>query len=142
MAFTLPNLPYAYDALAPHMSKETLEFHHDKHHKAYLDAMTPIPGSMLAPVAPAATAAAPPSPGTGARVAPFSLGLHAVTRGQFAEFVSATGHATPPQAEAGAIDCRSASNGAQASAPEQDPALAPAPAPAPGCRRRPRSRPR
>ena len=37
MTFTLPNLPYAYDALAPHMSKETLEFHHDKHHKAYVD---------------------------------------------------------------------------------------------------------
>ena len=42
MAFTLPELPYAYDALQPHMSKETLEFHHDKHHKAYLDAMTPM----------------------------------------------------------------------------------------------------
>ncbi len=40
MAFTLPDLPYAYDALAPHMSKETLEFHHDKHHNAYLAAMT------------------------------------------------------------------------------------------------------
>src|SRR3978361_2455682 len=34
MTFTLPNLPYAHDALAPHMSKETLEFHHDKHHQA------------------------------------------------------------------------------------------------------------
>ncbi|MEO0729466.1 MAG: superoxide dismutase, partial [Pseudomonadota bacterium] len=38
MAFTLPELPYAHDALAPHMSKETLEFHHDKHHQAYVDA--------------------------------------------------------------------------------------------------------
>lgn len=37
MAFELPDLPYAYDALAPYMSKETLEFHHDKHHKAYVD---------------------------------------------------------------------------------------------------------
>src|ERR1700724_445352 len=36
MTFTLPNLPYAYDALAPHMSKETLEYHHDKHHLAYV----------------------------------------------------------------------------------------------------------
>ena len=36
MTFTLPNLPYAYDALAPHMSKETLEYHHDKHHQAYV----------------------------------------------------------------------------------------------------------
>ncbi|MEO1649966.1 MAG: superoxide dismutase [Pseudomonadota bacterium] len=37
MAFSLPELPYAHDALAPHMSKETLEFHHDKHHQAYVD---------------------------------------------------------------------------------------------------------
>ena len=36
MALELPPLPYAYDALAPHMSKETLEFHHDKHHQAYV----------------------------------------------------------------------------------------------------------
>ncbi|WP_026381189.1 superoxide dismutase [Afifella pfennigii] len=39
MAFTLPDLPYSYDALAPHMSAETLEYHHDKHHKAYCDTM-------------------------------------------------------------------------------------------------------
>jgi superoxide dismutase, Fe-Mn family len=37
MSFTLPPLPYAYDALQPYMSKETLEFHHDKHHNAYVD---------------------------------------------------------------------------------------------------------
>lgn len=36
MAFELPALPYAYDALGPYMSKETLEFHHDKHHQAYV----------------------------------------------------------------------------------------------------------
>ncbi len=36
-AFDLPELPYAYDALAPYMSRETLEYHHDKHHKAYVD---------------------------------------------------------------------------------------------------------
>jgi Fe-Mn family superoxide dismutase len=36
MAFELPPLPYSYDALQPHMSKETLEFHHDKHHQAYV----------------------------------------------------------------------------------------------------------
>jgi len=34
--FILPELPYAYDALAPYMSAETLEFHHDKHHQAYV----------------------------------------------------------------------------------------------------------
>lgn len=37
MAFELPTLPYAKEALAPHMSAETLEFHHGKHHKAYVD---------------------------------------------------------------------------------------------------------
>ena len=37
MAFELPPLPFAQDALAPHMSAETLEFHHGKHHKAYVD---------------------------------------------------------------------------------------------------------
>ena len=36
MPFQLPELPYATDALAPHMSAETLEFHHGKHHKAYV----------------------------------------------------------------------------------------------------------
>lgn len=37
MTFSLPDLPYAYDALQPYMSRETLEYHHDKHHKAYVD---------------------------------------------------------------------------------------------------------
>ncbi len=37
MAFTLPKLPYAYDALQPYLSKETLEYHHDKHHKTYVE---------------------------------------------------------------------------------------------------------
>ncbi len=37
MAFTLPNLPYAYEALQPYLSKETLEYHHDKHHAAYVN---------------------------------------------------------------------------------------------------------
>jgi len=36
MAFTLPELPIRDDALAPSMSRETLEFHHDKHHAAYV----------------------------------------------------------------------------------------------------------
>ena len=36
MAFTLPNLPYDKNALAPHISAETLEFHHGKHHQAYV----------------------------------------------------------------------------------------------------------
>lgn len=36
MEHTLPALPYAIDALAPHYSQETLEFHHGKHHAAYV----------------------------------------------------------------------------------------------------------
>ena len=36
MALELPDLPYDYEALAPFMSRETLEYHHDKHHMAYV----------------------------------------------------------------------------------------------------------
>lgn len=36
--YSLPALPYAYDALAPHLSAETMELHHDKHHAAYVKA--------------------------------------------------------------------------------------------------------
>jgi Fe-Mn family superoxide dismutase len=36
MAYTLPPLPYAQDALVPHISAETLEFHYGKHHQAYV----------------------------------------------------------------------------------------------------------
>ena len=36
MEHTLPALPYALDALAPHLSKETLEYHYGKHHNAYV----------------------------------------------------------------------------------------------------------
>jgi Fe-Mn family superoxide dismutase len=37
MAYTVPDLPYAYEALEPHISAETMRFHHDKHHAAYVD---------------------------------------------------------------------------------------------------------
>jgi len=37
MAFELPPLPYADDALVPHISAETLAYHHGKHHRAYVD---------------------------------------------------------------------------------------------------------
>jgi Fe-Mn family superoxide dismutase len=53
MSFELPPLPYAHDALGPYMSRETLEFHHDKHHQAYVTALnnlvkdTPLAGKSL-----------------------------------------------------------------------------------------------
>src|SRR5690606_9628050 len=36
MAFTLPNLPYAFNALEPHIDARTMEIHHGKHHNAYV----------------------------------------------------------------------------------------------------------
>jgi Fe-Mn family superoxide dismutase len=46
MAFELPSLPYAKNALAPHISEETLEFHHGKHHKTYVDNLNNlVPGT-------------------------------------------------------------------------------------------------
>lgn len=42
MTFELPDLPYAHDALGPAMSKETLEFHHDKHHAAYVNKLNDL----------------------------------------------------------------------------------------------------
>ncbi|HEY8351013.1 MAG TPA: superoxide dismutase [Sphingomonadales bacterium] len=53
MSFTLPDLPYAQNALEPHISAATLETHHGKHHKAYVDnlnklvAGTPLEGKSL-----------------------------------------------------------------------------------------------
>jgi superoxide dismutase, Fe-Mn family len=37
MAFSVPDLPYAYDALEPHIDEATMRVHHDKHHQAYVD---------------------------------------------------------------------------------------------------------
>lgn len=37
MAFTLPKLPYAFNALEPHIDARTMEIHHDKHHQAYVN---------------------------------------------------------------------------------------------------------
>ena len=46
MAHTLPPLPYAQDALAPHLSKETFEYHYAKHHQAYVTNLNNlIPGT-------------------------------------------------------------------------------------------------
>ena len=45
MPFTLPDLPFAKDSLAPHMSAETLEFHHGKHHRTYVDKTNELAGA-------------------------------------------------------------------------------------------------
>ncbi|HEU0024877.1 MAG TPA: superoxide dismutase [Thermoleophilaceae bacterium] len=37
MAYSVPDLPYGYDALEPHIDEETMRIHHDKHHQAYVD---------------------------------------------------------------------------------------------------------
>lgn len=42
MSFALPDLPHAHDALEPHMSKSTFEFHHDKHHQKYVDTLNDL----------------------------------------------------------------------------------------------------
>jgi len=62
MPFQLPELPYAKDALAPHMSAETLDFHHGKHHAAYvkktnelLDGKRDLAGASLVEVVRAAS---------------------------------------------------------------------------------------
>ena len=47
MAFTLPPLPYPYNALEPHIDERTMQIHHDKHHAAYVNnlnaALEPFP---------------------------------------------------------------------------------------------------
>ena len=46
MAYTLPALPYARDALVPHISEETIQYHYGKHHQAYVDNLNKlIPGT-------------------------------------------------------------------------------------------------
>ncbi|MFT4022486.1 MAG: superoxide dismutase [Flavihumibacter sp.] len=65
MAFTLPALPYAFDALEPHIDTETMKIHHDKHHQAYVDnlnkaiAGTPNEGKSLEELVAAAGSISP-----------------------------------------------------------------------------------
>ena len=59
MPFELPDLPYAYDALEPHIDAETMRIHHDLHHKAYVDNAN----AGAKPFATSSTAAGNPSAG-------------------------------------------------------------------------------
>ena len=53
MAYTVPDLPYPYEALEPHISAQTMRFHHDKHHQAYVDkANAALAGTGLEDAAP------------------------------------------------------------------------------------------
>src|ERR1051325_3839132 len=52
MPFTLPDLPYDFGALEPHIDAQTMEIHHDRHHKAYVDnANAALEGTPLADAA-------------------------------------------------------------------------------------------
>ena len=73
MAFELPPLPYEKNALEPHISAETLEYHHDKHHNTYvvnLNNLIPVPSSKAraskrsSRAPPAASSTTPPRCGT------------------------------------------------------------------------------
>src|SRR5476649_2182845 len=63
MEHTLPPLPYAMDALQPHISKETLEYHYGKHHQAYVTNLnnlipgTPFEGKTLEEIVKSSTGA-------------------------------------------------------------------------------------
>jgi superoxide dismutase len=51
MSLSLPDLPYASDALEPHMTAKTFSFHHGKHHKAYVEkAMNCLPMQISRPI--------------------------------------------------------------------------------------------
>ena len=45
--FTLPQLPYAYDALEPYIDKQTMEIHHSKHHAAYVNKLNELKSTQL-----------------------------------------------------------------------------------------------
>ena len=59
MPFTLPNLPYPFEALEPHVDSQTMQIHHGKHHKAYVDnANKALEGTAWADKSPEAVIAA------------------------------------------------------------------------------------
>jgi hypothetical protein len=48
-SYSLPNLPYAYDALEPYIDAQTMHLHHDKHHAAYVRYLTILTGCIHSP---------------------------------------------------------------------------------------------
>src|ERR1035438_7345308 len=62
--FTLPKLPYAYDALEPYIDAQTMQIHHDKHHQAYVDNLNKVVAAepaLAGMTVGAAAAAVPPA---------------------------------------------------------------------------------
>ena len=106
MAFELPDLPYAHDALADlGMSKETLEYHHDLHHKAYVDngnkliAGTEWEGKSLEEIVKGTYAA-----GSVAQNGIFNNASQHWNHMQFWEMMGPTGRAMPSELEKAIVD--------------------------------------
>ena len=104
MAFELPDLPYAHDALAAAgMSRETLEYHHDLHHKAYVDnGNRLLAGSGLESLA--LDEVVRRTHGDDARAGIFNNASQHWNHIQFWQMMKPSGGGAPPSELAGAID--------------------------------------
>jgi superoxide dismutase, Fe-Mn family len=105
MAYSVPPLPYAYDALEPHIDKATMEFHHDKHHQAYVDKVNAaLEGTPLADAAIEDVLADLSQVPEGKRAAVKNNGGGHANHTMFWENMSPQGGGSPGGELAGAID--------------------------------------
>ena len=77
MPFELPPLPYAKDALAPHMSEKTLDFHHGKHHQTYVNTLNQLIEGTENDGARSRRSSSPPSPARRCSTTPARTGTTA-----------------------------------------------------------------